>query len=417
MKNKIHSLFPLVFLIFPGILFSQWSPNGAGTADPIYREGNTGIGLNSAPQAKLHIRTIDDDEVIYPNDPFPVSTPPVLPDLRLQSSYSGLLGSEEYIWDIFSGNTLTFRKVEMNNSNSTIVSFSPNRISFLPSSIAIGNTDERLTFEFGGGPTGAGNALIFGGRYTGSHYFFNYNNSNAGSMIQTNAADGALHFITKPDSGGSGISIASLREYTRISIASEGQVGIGTVTPSQLLTVSAREEPVFRIEQANNGEEDYEWFIDNEGNLGCRGGTDGIGNSLTDILWVKKDGKVCIGTSSSPESLLGGSVYLGAYKLYVKGGIISEESRVRTGWADYVFKDDYTLMPLNEVEAFIVSNKHLPGAPSEKEVENNGLELGDNAVHQQEKIEEIFLYLIEMKKEIEALKIENQALKALIEKE
>ncbi len=154
-------------------------------------------------------------------------------------------------------------------------------------------------------------------------------------------------------------------------------------------------------------------FFSNGGNLLVfRGGDDNTGSNLTNLMFLKKDGRMCIGTSSSPSSLGGGNVDLTDYRLYVKGGIITEQSRVRTDWADYVFADNYDLMPLEEVERFIQENKHLPGATPGVEVEEGGLELGANAKHQQEKIEELFLHLIEMRKEIDALKKENEALKA-----
>ena len=53
--------------------------------------------------------------------------------------------------------------------------------------------------------------------------------------------------------------------------------------------------------------------------------------------------------------------------------------------------------------------------PSAKEVENEGLEMGDITQRQQEKIEELFLYIIEMNKDLQALKKENAELKKQIE--
>ena len=64
--------------------------------------------------------------------------------------------------------------------------------------------------------------------------------------------------------------------------------------------------------------------------------------------------------------------------------------RVRTGWADYVFEDNYKLIPLKEVEEFININNHLPNVPSANEVETQGLGLGEISKVQQEKIFNIF---------------------------
>lgn len=71
---------------------------------------------------------------------------------------------------------------------------------------------------------------------------------------------------------------------------------------------------------------------------------------------------------------------------------------------DYVFAPNYRLMPLKEVEAFVKENKHLPNIPSAKDVENDGINISELQIKQMEKIEDIFLYIIELKKENEALK-------------
>ena len=132
------------------------------------------------------------------------------------------------------------------------------------------------------------------------------------------------------------------------------------------------------------------------------------------INTVGGDGKVAIGTTSVPNSVGGADVSL--YKLYVSGGILTEELRVRTGWADYVFGDNYRLRSLGEVERFIQKNGHLPDCPSEKEVLENGLSVGEAAANQQARIEEIYLHLIEMDKKMQALQAENLALKTRLEK-
>lgn len=80
-------------------------------------------------------------------------------------------------------------------------------------------------------------------------------------------------------------------------------------------------------------------------------------------------------------------------------------------WPDYVFKDDYNLMPLNEVKTFIEENGHLPNVPSAIEVEANGVNLGDAAKISMEKVEELTLYLIEINGKLETQneELEKQA--------
>jgi hypothetical protein len=107
-------------------------------------------------------------------------------------------------------------------------------------------------------------------------------------------------------------------------------------------------------------------------------------------------GKVGIAVSSFPSTA--GSVNVSGYKFFVKGGILAEEIRVATTWADYVFEKDYQLPTLKEVEQHIAEKGHLINVPSAKEVEENGISLGEIAKIQQEKIEELTLYIIEQNK-------------------
>ncbi|MFT5822282.1 MAG: hypothetical protein ACI8ZM_003538 [Crocinitomix sp.] len=114
-------------------------------------------------------------------------------------------------------------------------------------------------------------------------------------------------------------------------------------------------------------------------------------------------GRVAIGTTNTPTTI--GGQNISAYRLFVKGGILADEVRVRTGWADYVFADEYKLPTLAEVGAFIDENGHLPNVPSAAQVEEEGIEIGEITRIQQEKIEELTLYLIEIQKELELMKI------------
>jgi len=108
----------------------------------------------------------------------------------------------------------------------------------------------------------------------------------------------------------------------------------------------------------------------------------------------------------------------GDYDLAVNGKIRSHEIKVESTastWPDYVFKKEYDLKQLDAVEAFIVKNGHLPEVPKAKDIEANGVELGEMNKILLKKIEELTLYIIqekksnadqllELKKEIEDLK-------------
>ena len=74
------------------------------------------------------------------------------------------------------------------------------------------------------------------------------------------------------------------------------------------------------------------------------------------------------------------------------------------GWSDFVFGNDYNLLTLSEVEDYIDKNGHLPDIPSEAEVEENGINIGEMQAKLLQKIEELTLYVIQLEKEIDELK-------------
>ena len=75
-----------------------------------------------------------------------------------------------------------------------------------------------------------------------------------------------------------------------------------------------------------------------------------------------------------------------------------------TDWPDYVFGGDYRLMPLNELEAYLNENSHLPGVPSAEALEKEGADLGEMDRVLMEKVEELTLYIIDLQKQIDELK-------------
>ena len=104
------------------------------------------------------------------------------------------------------------------------------------------------------------------------------------------------------------------------------------------------------------------------------------------------------------------------YKLYVEQGILTEKVKVAVkdskDWYDNVFAPDYQLISLQKLEKYIQENKHLPDVPSTEEVMANGLDLGKMNATLLKKVEELTLYLISIKKELDETKASLQELKS-----
>lgn len=202
-----------------------------------------------------------------------------------------------------------------------------------------------------------------------------------------------------------------------------GNVGIGTTKPNAKLDIKGRMlmgsvegnlDGTVLTFLANTSQMLIGWnrtggsgeadFITNQG----PGGFGGFAfynydnnNVETQLMRIMGNGSVGIGTAS-PDA---------PYKLSVNGNIRSKEVKVETGWADYVFKKDYQLRSLPEVEAYISKQGHLPDVPSETEVKKNAVNVGETETLLLKKIEELTLYLIEKDKEINELKAQVEKIK------
>lgn len=108
----------------------------------------------------------------------------------------------------------------------------------------------------------------------------------------------------------------------------------------------------------------------------------------------------------------------GSFRLAVDGKSICSNAivtAIKTSWPDYVFSKDYSLMPLEELHAYVKENQHLPEVPAANDVAD-GINLGEMHPILLKKIEELMLYTIQVNEQIKTLEKENELLEAQLKK-
>ena len=110
--------------------------------------------------------------------------------------------------------------------------------------------------------------------------------------------------------------------------------------------------------------------------------------------------------SNGQISIGGGGAVASGYTVSVEGKLIATTvtSLPFGSWPDYVFEKDYTLRTLPELKEFIQTYKHLPNVPSAAEIEKEGVKLAEISKAMIEKIEELTLYILRQQEQIDELK-------------
>jgi hypothetical protein len=250
--------------------------------------------------------------------------------------------------------------------------------------------------------SGTGEGYFQVGSPTGSHLRFDGN-----EMLARNGDNSSLLFLQY---WGGDLSLC---------YDNNGQVGIGTLFPVTKLQIigggdaslaSGGELVLGATTGANMALDGNEILARNNGAvaplyLQVSGG---------DLMLIPNEtGQVAIGVASL------GNLPDPTYLFVVDGKILVEEVRVELSgnWPDYVFHDSYDLLPLDVLENEIETLGHLPGMPAALNVEEEGFELGDMQRIMLEKIEELTLYVIDLNKNINALKAKNKQLESRLNKQ
>ncbi|OEK01912.1 hypothetical protein BFP97_10465 [Roseivirga sp. 4D4] len=405
-----------VFLILISVcLTSTLSAQWLGTNPVYFTSGNVGIGTTS-PNGLLDVRgniKLGDVKDSY----LGVNT--INNYIPYTNTYHSILNSGNSLYFNIDANgndtnrAFIFASDRNGESNGTELM----RISE-SGNVGIGTNDPREKLDVRGNIYMGGlNRRIYLGNYSGTTFGLAFSSTYPDYGIFY--TEGAIDHVSISPNGNSTNGVLNVR--------GDGKVGIGTNAPDNTLHIegdllldvfgnSGHERGIYFREgfsTANKYNVSILAYDHNGGGSSPDGlsinGVDGVSfstgsNTRNERMRVAQNGNVGIGTTSPTE------------KLEVNGTIRSKKVKVdANGWPDYVFASSYGLRTLGELESYIKENKHLPEVPSAKEVETNGLDLGDMDATLLRKVEELTLYLIQESKEKDDLKKENKELKETLQ--
>jgi hypothetical protein len=203
----------------------------------------------------------------------------------------------------------------------------------------------------------------------------------------------------------------------RFVINSSGNVGIGSTSPSGLLHVNTPNSTStgFLIDYNYTGSSSSMATLIRINSSVATATAFAVhrkdGSTEYNGFTVMANGQTLIGQHGPP------TVHNDA-SLSVDGKVICRDFYVLSNavWPDYVFANEYKLPSLKDVQSFYNANKHLPGVPTAKEIEEKGININEMSTIQMQKIEELTIYLVQLKEEVEQLKKENELLKNKLNK-
>lgn len=205
--------------------------------------------------------------------------------------------------------------------------------------------------------------------------------------VGTNAANSFGSFIVRTNSS------------DRVFVNYKGQMGLNTDPDVTGTTLS--------IGQDDNGNAGVELVYNNaRRGMFSFNGTNTFLTAQSGGLYVYRNSSYPLVCHSDGNFSIGGNTTAFGYRLSVHGKAIATEFMVTpiNAWPDYVFEPGYSLRSIEEMKAFITQNGHLPGIPSAATVAKEGIALGEMSKKLTEKVEELSLYIIQLKEELDALK-------------
>jgi hypothetical protein len=197
-------------------------------------------------------------------------------------------------------------------------------------------------------------------------------------------------------------------------LADNGNIGFNTNTPSAKLEINALDGSKPLSILSNRGDWTYGLHYQHQGTSVAHKAIC-VSHNGAEIFTVNTNGLVAIGNNGFSVPGLG--MASPPYSLVVGRGILTERLKVAlstdaVNWSDYVFDSSYVLNSTDSVEQYVNTYKHLPNVPSSSEVYSEGLDVAQMDAALLRQIEELWLHVIELKKENEELKtLVNEKLK------
>ena len=265
---------------------------------------------------------------------------------------------------------------------------SPGNIYYNSGNVGIGTATPGYPLTVSGNAQMAGGSSLLFANYDTDNYVRVYNpNGSGGASLQFDTdVLGVMYLST---AGNVGIGTTGPLAPFHINSAGSGNklfVSNGTASaPRAWIQITALDAGLFSLADPTTERIRF----NASGDSFMTSGVFGIGTS-----------NPCINAASPPNCLLS-----------VAGAIQAYAVVVNANWSDYVFSPEYRLKPLREVAAYIDQNHHLPDIPSEAEVKEKGVSLGDMQSKLLAKIEELTLHMIEAERRNDRLERQNGELR------